>query len=310
MQLMSYHCAMKSGHSHHERSEFYKGAKVVLYCVQIEGERMLMRGYQIAFPIETPETACPLMGMEGDFAANAATLEKLGYRYVELLVRDAAELERTDYETVLSQRHLQPVAITTAAIQKQDGLSLLHANPAKSGMAMVRIMDMLPLAAHWGIPLCIGRNRGMVSDDPGCTMTNLVHIMTQLGKAAEKAGVTLALEPQTVSNVNNLNTVDEAISFIQALDTSAVGLHLDTYHMELEEADLITSIKRAGSYIAFVHIADTDRKVPGEGSIRFGDVITALKSVGYEGALSAEIKQSPDSKTVAERYMKAMKKLL
>lgn len=150
----------------------------------------------------------------------------------------------------------------------------------------------------------------MVSDDPGCAMTDLVHIMTQLGKAAEKAGVTLALEPQTVSNVNNLNTVDEALAFLLALDTSAVGLHLDTYHMELEEADLTAAIQRAEGHITFVHIADTDRKVPGEGSIRFSEVITALKNAGYEGALSAEIKQSPDSKTVAERYMKAMKELL
>lgn len=269
-----------------------------------------MKDVKLAYPIETPEAFCPLMGMRGDFAENAAILEGLGYQYVELLVRDAEELERTDYADILRRRHLQPVAITSASILKQDGLSLLNADAERARRAEERLLRMLPLAARWGVPLCIGGNRGAVSAEPGCTMDDLARIIARLGKAAEDAGATLAIEPQAAECINNLNSIDETLAFIRTLGVKSVKLHLDTCHMAPAEADMGEAILRAGEDVAFVHISDTDRLIPGDGSIDFRAVIAAFRRAGYTGGLSAEVEQTPDSRTVAARYIDVMRRLL
>ena len=68
-----------------------------------------------------------------------------------------------------------------------------------------------------------------------------------------------------------------------------------------------SSIREAGARIDYFHIADNTRTYPGSGHIPFGEIIAALKEVGYAGYLSAQLAQKPDFETAASRTMEYLK---
>jgi sugar phosphate isomerase/epimerase len=71
---------------------------------------------------------------------------------------------------------------------------------------------------------------------------------------------------------------------------------IDTFHMNIEEPDIIGSILHVRDYISHVHFADSNRWAPGCGHIDFKKIIRTLRRIQYRGAICAEIlpKPTPD----------------
>ena len=67
-----------------------------------------------------------------------------------------------------------------------------------------------------------------------------------------------------------------------------VKLHLDTFHMNIEEKDPAEAIRKAGELLVNVHIADSNRQAVGYGHTDFRAIIRALKDIEYERALALE----------------------
>lgn len=82
-------------------------------------------------------------------------------------------------------------------------------------------------------------------------------------KEAERLGVLLAFEVIDRFESDWLNTVDEGLKLLDSFGSDALSLHLDTFHMNIEEPDCAESIRKAGKRIGHVHVADSDRWYPG-----------------------------------------------
>ncbi len=83
--------------------------------------------------------------------------------------------------------------------------------------------------------------------------------------------------------------LETGLKIISMVDHPNLRLQFDFYHMVRTENSLVEAIKRAGDTIGHVQFADNPgRHQPGTGSIDFASAITALKSTGYRGAISAE----------------------
>ena len=106
--------------------------------------------------------------------------------------------------------------------------------------------------------------------------------------AALSRGVVLAVEPINRYETYLINTCRQGLEFIKQLDTNVIKLHLDTFHMNIEEADPVQALIDAGPHLANLHIADSNRQAPGRGHTDFANMICALKSIDYRGALSLE----------------------
>ena len=106
--------------------------------------------------------------------------------------------------------------------------------------------------------------------------------------AATKAGITLCLEPINRYEVDNIFSVDQAIEFIDKFGFSEMKILADTYHMNIEDADMVGALKRAGDKIGHVHASDSNRLVPGMGHVDYTAILTALDEIGYTGYLSME----------------------
>lgn len=88
-----------------------------------------------------------------------------------------------------------------------------------------------------------------------------------------------------------------------------IGILIDTFHMNIEEASIYESIKKSKDYITHVHIADSNRWAPGSGHLDFTRIITTLKEIGYPGYLSAEILPLPDPVSAARLAIEYLKEI-
>ena len=115
-----------------------------------------------------------------------------------------------------------------------------------------------------------------------------VDSVRQAARHAEACGVCLAIEPINRYETFLVNTCEQGLRFIGEVDSPAVRLHLDTFHMNIEEPDLGDAIRRAGSALINVHIADSNRQGVGRGHVDFRAVMAALRDIRYARALILE----------------------
>jgi len=101
-------------------------------------------------------------------------------------------------------------------------------------------------------------------------------------------GVRLAMETLNRFETDLLNVVEQGLAMVEAIGSPHVGLHLDTFHMHLEERNSGDAIQLAGDRLYHFHACENDRGVPGRGQVRWSSVATALDDIGYDGAVVIE----------------------
>ena len=100
---------------------------------------------------------------------------------------------------------------------------------------------------------------------------------------ATPAGVALGLEPVNRYESCLLNTGEQALQLIERIGMPNVRVHLDTYHMNVEEKDWRTPVIAAGSQLGHLHLCENDRGIPGTGLVQWDVLFGALKEIGYQG---------------------------
>ncbi|HCA84030.1 MAG TPA: xylose isomerase [Streptomyces sp.] len=118
--------------------------------------------------------------------------------------------------------------------------------------------------------------------------------LTELGEHARREGVTLFLEPLNRYEDHMVNRVDQAVELIRATGLDSVRLGIDSYHMNIEEADPAAAIVAAAPYIGHAQVSDSNRLQPGAGHLDWPAWLGALDAAGYEGCLAVECRLSGD----------------
>ncbi len=123
---------------------------------------------------------------------------------------------------------------------------------------------------------------------------------------AESRGIILAIEPINRYESYLVNTAGQGLRFISEVGSDSVRLHLDTFHMNIEEADPAGAILAAGDRLVNLHLSDSNRQAIGRGHYDFAALLAALEAIGYTGALTLEpLPPVPDAglATRLKRYM-------
>lgn len=116
----------------------------------------------------------------------------------------------------------------------------------------------------------------------------LVKLCDDWGRSAAAANTTLLLEPLNRYETHLLRTLQDAAGICERVDSPHVRIMADFFHMSIEEADIPQAIRQAGGHIAHVHLADSNRQLPGCGHTDFRAGFAALKEVGYSGYMALE----------------------
>lgn len=116
-------------------------------------------------------------------------------------------------------------------------------------------------------------------------------VIARLAGRGRELGVTVAIEVVNRYETNVLNTGRQALAF---LDESASRngvtalVHLDTYHMNIEEPDMGSPVLDVGDRLAYVHIGESNRGYVGSGTVDFDTFFKALDRIGYDGPIVFE----------------------
>ena len=112
--------------------------------------------------------------------------------------------------------------------------------------------------------------------------------LKEVARYAEERGVTLAMEPLNRFETSFINLAEQAVELVEMVDSPAIRIMLDTFHMNIEEKSLGQAIETAAPYLVHIHANENDRGTPGTGHVPWQEVATALKKINYSGALVIE----------------------
>lgn len=256
---------------------------------------------RLAYQVATPEVSNPnVTAYRGDLRQAFALLASLGYHGVELMVRDPATVDAGAIET-LSRAHGLPVSLVcTGEVFGEDGLSFTDPDAAVRGEARRRMRDAVALAARLGVDVNVGRLRGRLRDDvPRHTALAWAHAaLREAADLAATAGIRVLIEPINRHFADWVLTTQEGLALLDELSHPALQLMLDVGHLYVEGEAFAAAFAAARAHSFYVHLCDHNRLAPGMGELDFAAILGGLRTADYQGWVSVEAFQQPDSETV------------
>jgi len=257
----------------------------------------------------------------------ARRLEVLGFDGVELMVPaswpagasqdgqgagigDLTLYEAGEARRILAGHGLQVLSLTPADVD------LPHPEAGVRREALDYYYRLLDFAAALDRPLvgchgCVGRIRAISSQAEEYEL--FVEGVRRVAERARPMGLRLAMEVLNRYEAHLLNTADQALKFVADVGADNVGLLLDAYHMNIEEADPAGALRQAGDRLYLYHVADSNREAVGRGHTDFPAQMQALRHGGFGGPIVIECVapgpdpftaiKGPDSLTWLETYL-------
>lgn len=119
-------------------------------------------------------------------------------------------------------------------------------------------------------------------------IANSQKVIAEVSEAAKDRGIAVALEVVNRYETNVFNTAKGGMQFLAGVDSKNVSLHLDTYHMNIEESDLWKPVIESKAKLGYVHIGESHRGYLGTGSVDFGNFFRALAAIDFKGPIVFE----------------------
>lgn len=261
--------------------------------------------------IEQASWGTPLV-LRGSFTDSIAQAARLGYDGIELHIMDSDKLNKTAIFNALRENHISLTSIGTGPSYSQQKIFMTSASEKIRSEAIRRMKGHIRFGAETGAVVIIGLMKGQRKDceDPGRYEEYFTYGMEQCIREAERLGVTVAFEVIDRFESDWLNTIEEGLALLEQFRSDSLKLHLDTFHMNIEEGNLGDAIRRAGRQIGHVHVADSDRWYPGHAHYDFKETFDALKDTGYQGAVALESFLYPEPETAARLALQEMRKYI
>lgn len=112
--------------------------------------------------------------------------------------------------------------------------------------------------------------------------------MQQLAEYAKQYGIVLMMEVCNRFATYMLNTAAEASEYVRAVGQDNVKVMLDTFHMNIEEDHFADAIRTAGSGLGYIHICESNRKLPGQGHLPWPEILGVLREIRFDGPAVCE----------------------
>ena len=236
----------------------------------------------------------------------------LGFDAIEIFPPSAAAIDPLALRALLSRHQLSVAAVGTGAGWVVRKWTLTHPDPAIRAQAREFVRAIIDLAAGFNAPAIIGSLQGRAEGgvDRPQALAWLGEALDDLGAHAGSKGTFLLLEPLNRYETNLCNRLGDTASWLDQRGTQHVRVLADLFHMAIEETDLAAALRAAGPRVGHIHFADSNRRAMGLGHTDPVPLIAALREIGYEGYLSAEVLPLPDSATAARQTIATIRQCL
>ena len=221
----------------------------------------------------------------------------LGFDFVELLMPEPEDgLGLRDVRMALDDNGLGVVLAARVSIER----SIVSADPGARQGGVDYLKACIETAAAigaeivggplYGGPLVFAGQRPtpIGETERRARFDRCVAGLAETADEAGKAGVRLALEPLNRFETDVVSTVAQAIGVVDQVGSPALGLLLDSFHMNIEESSIAGAIREAGTRIVHFQANENHRGFPGTGHLPWSEIFRTLQEVGYEGPVSLE----------------------
>jgi sugar phosphate isomerase/epimerase len=246
-----------------------------------------------------------------DLPTAFGSAKRLGFDAIEIFAPGPDTMLVEQIRSLCDQHELPVAAVGTGAGMVKHGLSLTDADPARRRAARDFVASIIQFGANFNAPAIIGSMQGRWNDSlpRDRALEYLVDALAELGNLAAEHSNKLLYEPLNRYETNLINCLEDGCRLIDRVGRPNVRLLADLFHMNIEEADMAVSLKKAGNYVGHVHFVDSNRQAAGLGHLCFEPIISALRQGGYTGYLSAEAFAKPDSEVAAQTTINSFRKL-
>ena len=221
------------------------------------------------------------------FAEKLANLHAFGYDGVELNGREL----RSRVPEIKAALAASPVKASTICGGLPNAFTSPDAKLRQESVAAAR--DLLHCAAAVGARGIVfvprfNRTEGVPDLSPLYSVNQLqrdllVAVLRPLAQEAADLGVCLIMEPLNRYEARFPKDLAEAVSICREVESPGLRLMGDFFHMSIEEVDIAASLRAAREYLVHIHLADSNRLVPGRGHTQFVDPFRALHEIGFAG---------------------------
>ena len=214
-----------------------------------------------------------------------------GFETIEIAIEDPSHIDPAHVKAELDKAKLACGSVCAAMGPGRD----FRGTPEEQKTAMDYCKALIDQMVVLGCPTLIGPVYSVVGKADAVEASAqkvewalVVKNLKELSAYAEKRGVQIAVEPLNRFETDFLNTCDQGLKLIKAVGSPALKLHLDTFHMNIEEKDQATAIIKAGKHLAHFHACGSDRGTPGNDHIDWKPIAKALKKIKYKGDVVIE----------------------
>jgi len=159
--------------------------------------------------------------------------------------------------------------------------------------AIDHLKSALDKAAEMGAEALTGVTYGGTSERTGFPPTeaeydNLTRALGAAARHAKALGLQFGIEAVNRYENHLVNSAEQAVALVERIGMDNVFVHLDTFHMTIEEKGVANGIIAARDHLRYMHMSESDRGTPGYGNVPWDAIFSALAAIGFKGALTLE----------------------
>lgn len=257
--------------------------------------------FQIGIAMSPRKNAFGPLMFSGHLENGICQLAKNNFYFVELSLRKINDIGTEDIVALLNHHKIKVSALATGQACLFDNLCLSNKDDESRQKAIEHFISMIELAVELQAgAVIIGGIRGKLTGSKPEQETQFqlgIDSIRQCAEFAQKKGMELLIEMINRYEMNWINTVSEGLQALELIKLPNLKLLLDTFHMNIEEANSVEAIRLAGDHLGYIHFADNTRHAPGQGQIDFSSILQVLDEINFSGPIISEILPIPDDLT-------------
>jgi D-psicose/D-tagatose/L-ribulose 3-epimerase len=214
-----------------------------------------------------------------------------GFDSVEIALEDASHIDPKVVKKALADNGLICGSMCGAMGPGRD----LRGSKQDQQNSIDYLKSVMDAMAEVGSPVLagplystVGRAEATEENEYKRQWETVVGHLKTLSDYAKKLNIKLAIEPLNRYETDFINTCEQAMKMVNDVNSEAISVHLDTYHMNIEEKDSPKAILRAGSKLGHFHACGTDRGTPGNDHTNWDGIVAAIKEIKYDGGVVIE----------------------
>jgi D-psicose/D-tagatose/L-ribulose 3-epimerase len=158
---------------------------------------------------------------------------------------------------------------------------------------IAHLKHVMDVAAAMGAEALSGVTYGGIGQRSGLPPTaqeydNMARALEAAARHAKQVGLAFGIEPVNRYENHLINTAAQARWMIEKVGADNIFIHLDTYHMNIEEKGAGNGIIDAGDLLRYIHMSESDRGTPGEGTCDWDEIYATLAAIGFQGGIAME----------------------